>query len=437
MRKIITVTVIAIIISLAAYKQCDVRQGEQVISAAEPVQNAIHMDPGSYLQSEARKEWRDLRQEEISKSAAQLDHLDGYYQEILGEVLFGREDNVVCSPLNLYLELSLLANITAGNTQQQILDVLRADNADELRQKTDTLWNLNNSITPLLHSRFVSSLWLSDTISIRKEELLTLAEGQHASVFRGVMGTEKLNNMLHAWIDKSTNSVLHDAGQNIQFKKDTELAVISTMLYKASWVNKFAVDDTRKERFYGTQSATDADMMHLSGKMCIYRHRDFTGVKLPLLDSGAMYIYLPNEEKSTEALQNTFGDIVHSAMNGDGDIWETKQIELSVPRFRIESDQDLRQWLTLLGITDIMDTSAADFSRITDTSGVCLTEAMHTAMIDVDEEGVSGAALTYIAAAGAAPEEDEIITICFDRPFIFVVGGDDGSMLLAGAVNNL
>ena len=62
---------------------------------------------------------------------------------------------------------------------------------------------------------------------------------------------------------------------------------------------------------------------------------------------------------------------------------------------------------------------------------------MHTALIEVDEEGVSGAALTYIAAAGVAPEEDEIITICFDRPFIFIVGGDDGSMLLAGAVNNL
>ena len=49
----------------------------------------------------------------------------------------------------------------------------------------------------------------------------------------------------------------------------------------------------------------------------------------------------------------------------------------------------------------------------------------------------SGAVVAGIAAAGAAPEEDEIITICFNRPFIFVVGGDDGSMLLAGAVNNL
>ena len=83
--KIITVIEIAITISMAAYKRWDIRQGEQVISAAEPAQNAIHMDPGSYLQSEARKEWRDLRQEEISKSAAQLDHLDGYYQEFLGK----------------------------------------------------------------------------------------------------------------------------------------------------------------------------------------------------------------------------------------------------------------------------------------------------------------------------------------------------------------
>ena len=52
-----------------------------------------------------------------------------------------------------------------------------------------------------------------------------------------------------------------------------------------------------------------------------------------------------------------------------------------------------------------------------------------------DEEGVTAAAYTVLPMAGAArPPEDEIDFVV-DRPFIFVITGEDGLPLFAGVIN--
>ena len=52
----------------------------------------------------------------------------------------------------------------------------------------------------------------------------------------------------------------------------------------------------------------------------------------------------------------------------------------------------------------------------------------------IDEEGVTAAAYTVMAAAGSsAPPEDEVDFV-LDRPFLFVLASDDGLPLFAGTV---
>ena len=67
---------------------------------------------------------------------------------------------------------------------------------------------------------------------------------------------------------------------------------------------------------------------------------------------------------------------------------------------------------------------------------IYLSEASHAALVEIDEEGVTGAAYTELAmAAGAAMPQDEI-DLVFDRPFLFTVTARDGSVLFAGIVQN-
>ena len=68
---------------------------------------------------------------------------------------------------------------------------------------------------------------------------------------------------------------------------------------------------------------------------------------------------------------------------------------------------------------------------------VFLSAAEHAALVEIDEDGVTGAAYTMLAmAAGAAVPQDEIDFV-LDRPFLFLVTGRDGSVLFSGVVNNI
>ena len=58
-------------------------------------------------------------------------------------------------------------------------------------------------------------------------------------------------------------------------------------------------------------------------------------------------------------------------------------------------------------------------------------------MVEVDEQGVTGAAYTMLAMAEAAMRMDEPLDITFDRPFLFLVTAEDGSLLFSGVVRNI
>ena len=94
--------------------------------------------------------------------------------------------------------------------------------------------------------------------------------------------------------------------------------------------------------------------------------------------------------------------------------------------------------LAAMGITDATDAGEADFKPLTDASNnFFLNCATHAAMVEVDEQGVTGAAYTMLAMAEAAMQMDEPLDITFDRPFLFLVTAEDGSLLFSGVVWNI
>ena len=57
--------------------------------------------------------------------------------------------------------------------------------------------------------------------------------------------------------------------------------------------------------------------------------------------------------------------------------------------------------------------------------------------VEIDEAGVTGAAYTEIDIMKQAVLVSGRIELTFDRPFLFMVTGADGSILFAGIVRNI
>ena len=176
--------------------------------------------------------------------------------------------------------------------------------------------------------------------------------------------------------------------------------------------------------------------MHRSDTGTYYWGEKFGAVNLSLRESGAMKLLLPDEGVTPEALLQD-----EEAMNfllGGGE-WENSKfliVNLSVPKFDVSSDLNLNKSLQALGVTDVFDSDAADFSPVIENAdGVFLSRAEHAARVAIDEEGVTAAAYTVMMEAGAAMPPDEKIDFTLDRPFVFAITSQDGLPLFIGVVN--
>jgi serpin B len=100
---------------------------------------------------------------------------------------------------------------------------------------------------------------------------------------------------------------------------------------------------------------------------------------------------------------------------------EEYQVDLRLPKFRVEAEFLLADTLRALGI-------ALAFSADADFSGICdepfrIDQVIHKAFIDVDEQGTEAAAATAMVlhAAAVRRQPTRRVAVTADRPFLFAV----------------
>ena len=119
-------------------------------------------------------------------------------------------ENVLCSPLNIYMALALLAECTEGDSRGQILQLLGSDSVDTLRQQANDLWNDTYRDDGIMQRVLASALWLNEDLSFHQEKLDLLAQQYYASSFRGKMGSREYDQALQDWLNSQTGGMLKD-----------------------------------------------------------------------------------------------------------------------------------------------------------------------------------------------------------------------------------
>ena len=149
-----------------------------------------------------------------------------------------------------------------------------------------------------------------------------------------------------------------------------------------------------------------------------------------------MWFILPDEDTSVESILNEDKTLDFIANNGEGTENKEILVNLSIPKFDVTSNLDLKEGLKNLGLSDLFAYGKADFSALTDT-GLAVSDVKQSARVKIDEEGVEAAAFTVITADGAGFLPDDEVDFVLNRPFIYVITGADGLPLFVGVINNL
>lgn len=333
------------------------------------------------------------RQEPLRQAAVGL---HSFFSE--GNRLFFDTDgseNKLWSPVNAYIGLAMTAELTGGETRQQLLDLFGTEDMESLRRQVSVVWE---------------------------------------SVYQAELGSSQANKDIAAWINNNTGNFLRESTDAIDLSPETVMALYSTLYFQAKWTQEFSAQKNTEGDFYTPDGTVTAEYMNKKEhQMNYYWGETFAAVNLWLKNGCSMWFVLPDEDKAiADVLEDgTYMDMI------SGDTWENvkyMKVNLSVPKFDVSSTTDLSSGLKELGAVDVFTENAADFTELTGDTPLYLTGANRSVRVQIDEKGVKAAAYIELSAAGSAAPPEEIVDFVLNRPFLFVI--TDGLIpLFAGCVN--
>lgn len=344
-------------------------------------------------------------------------------------------ENKLWSPVNAYIGLAMAAELTEGETRQQILDLFGVEDTEALRKQVSAVWESvyqddSNEVCVL-----ANSLWLEKGLQYNREAMDALAYHYYASVYQGDLGGVKINKDIAAWINNNTGKFLKDSTKGIALSPETVMALYSTLYFQAKWSDEFSESENTEDVFH----APDGDMqvVYMNKKlnqMNYYWGENFSAVDLWMKNGSRMWFILPDEGVTVnDVLDN--GTYMKMLLPGEWENCKYMKVNLSVPKFDVTSTTDLSDGLKEMGAVNVFTEGTAEFTKLTGDSSIYLTGANQSVRVQIDEEGVKAATYIEFPGAGSAEPPEEIIDFVLDRPFLFVITKENVP-LFAGCVNH-
>lgn len=379
-----------------------------------------------------------LRGEDGHVTEAEHAALTAFAARSVPLVLAGQEGkNAIYSPLSLWSALAMLVQCANGDSRQQVLNAVGADSVDALQDQAEHLWRTLYTDDGQSALILANSVWLNSKRSetYNQNTLDTLAQKHYAGTYCVPMGTDIADSAVSNWVDRQTNGLIGGDQPVVQTDVDTLALLVSSLYYKAAWQDEFNVDRTEEDIF--TNAAGDetrVDFMHKTEDAHFIRRDGYQAARLAT-HLGEMVFVLPDEGVNPASLLKEPNFLSRLEFYGDACTWG--EVQWSVPKFDVDSDLDLMEALTALGITDLPDPDRADLSALTDLDAF-LSDAKQLSRVKVDEEGVEAAAVTILMVRETSlpPQPTEVCVMDLDRPFLFIIRTQDVPLFI-GVVNQV
>ena len=334
--------------------------------------------------------------------------------------------NVIISPLSIHLAMSLLYNGVEGNSKEQLREVLGLVNisdATALKESRNLLLSyseLKSNLTTKIE--LANVIFADETFKIKNEYEKTLnhsflTEVRQVDYSNGEESMETIND----WVANKTNNLIEDLISPGSLTADTRLMLLNAVYFKANWQLPFQQADTTKSTFFvSKESSIDADMMFQVNEILYGQDKELQSqvVSLQYEDPNfTMIIMLPNND-SEAGMEFLHTNLKGKDFNKIHDSLNTRDLRLTMPKFKLGFKTQLVEAFRALGVSDIFDESA-DLSKMSNES-LFVSDILHETKIEVNEEGSEAAAVTGIKidtrVAGSGP-----LTLKINRPFMFVI----------------
>lgn len=335
------------------------------------------------------------------------------------ERLTSLDENILLSPLSIQTALLQAGNGAGGKTLSELLATLHCpgcplSDLNPLHKDLTTLLTQQSGqpdVTLANHFFFDASRMDVKTPFLDALQAYYSCQSSNLPFANEQQSLDAING----WVSDNTHQKIDGILDRIT---DLDVAfLINALHFKADWAKGFAEEETVALPFVkeNGQQVT-AQFVNADRNFSWIKDPEFHAVDIPFQDSTYGFTMIqpsPANKDADWALSldaATYGKLV------DGMAYDRAMVFF--PRLKLSYSTDLIATLKSLGIQDAFSERDADFTAMgTSSQNIYISQIKHKAVLEVDEHGAEGAAVTSIGFAITSLPP----LFRFDHPFVLVV----------------
>ncbi|CAH0722510.1 unnamed protein product, partial [Brenthis ino] len=334
-----------------------------------------------------------------------------------------KSTSVVSSPLSAEFVLALLALGTTDPAHSELLKTLGIPGDDDIRSSFSAVSSNLKSIKGVTLN-VANKVYIKEGGYDLNEDLKIDA----VKIFDAALEKIDFGNSVNAaklindWVEGKTNGKIKDLISKDSLDDDTRLVLLNAIYFKGTWKKKFQPEHTTDQPFYiDEENTVDVPMMY---KEDDYVYGESQALNAQLLqipyvgDEASMLIVLPNEITGLDAILQKLAS-GHNLLSELDKMHKTK-VQVTIPKFKIETEIDLMEVLPKLGISAIFDSNNSGVTKVLNTDeNLYVSKAVQKAFIEVNEEGAEAAAATGMVMMLRCARHTPAFRA--DRPFLYAL----------------
>ena len=359
--------------------------------------------------------------------------------------LRGTGANLICSPFSIRVVLAMVLAGARGETAAQMKRALGfGDDEEALHGDMGAALRWLESLRANgCDFDVANSLWIQRGAPILdgfRDRMERHYGGESRSVdYR--TDAEAVRVRVNSWVEENTRGMIRELLSPRSLTRDTRLVLANAIAFRGAWAFPFPADFTHDAVFrLATGARRTASFMSQEEVLPYLKGPSYQAVDLPYQGERlSLLVILPDADDGLEALEERLdADWLRECSRQ----LVRRQVEVELPKFRLEWGGHLRDELAALGVNDVFDRSRADLSGINglrppSEEALFVSQVVHRAVIEVDESGTTAAAASanVITTVSALPLPPPPPVFRADHPFLFAIRERaSGAILFLGRV---
>jgi serpin B len=349
------------------------------------------------------------------------------------------EGNLFFSPYSISSALAMAYEGAKGRTAEEIQAVIHLPN--DIAAVHSGFVGINNDLNKEGKSYSLSlanALWSQKDYPFVSEYFSAIDAyyGGKATGLDFKSDAENSRVIINSWVENKTNNRIKNLIPRGTLDATTRLILTNAIYFKANWSNQFDSVNTQDRQFkLGSGQTVISSMMSQIDYFNYGETGDKQILEVDYLGNDISMLILLPKENNLNQVENTL-----SIKNLND--WKTNmhnvRVDVTLPKFKFETKYFMANDLKDMGMSSAFKYPDADFTGISPTRELFISEVVHQTFVEVAEYGTEAAAATaVIMLAGSIPQTEQPKIFNADHPFIFIIQQkNSGNILFIGRLSD-